>query len=105
MGNKIKQLAIALKLADPDGTLSLSNVAMFTVIGKLATMVQPDLAVLTAFGLALLNYNAKKFNIFKTKKVADQSEADKTKEQARIQRIEDELKNLINAQSFKNLGR
>jgi uncharacterized membrane protein len=50
----------SIKLFDPDNTLSLTNLAMMVVIGKLAFANELDWTVLTAFFLTLASYNTKK---------------------------------------------
>ncbi|HEY9661958.1 MAG TPA: hypothetical protein V6C65_26175 [Allocoleopsis sp.] len=59
--NKFIKFLKAVKLFDPDNTLSLSNVAMMTVIAKLATTQDLDWTVLTAFFFTLLNHNSRKW--------------------------------------------
>ncbi|MDQ3231618.1 MAG: hypothetical protein M3Q07_07340 [Pseudobdellovibrionaceae bacterium] len=51
----------SIKLYDPDDTLSLSNIAMMVLIGKLAVAQSLDWTVLTAFFITLLNHNSKKW--------------------------------------------
>jgi hypothetical protein len=51
----------AIKVFDPDNTLSLSNVAMMVIIGRLATTQQLDWTVLVGFFLTLLNHNSRKW--------------------------------------------
>ena len=77
----------ALKLFDPDNTLSLSNVAMMVVVFKLATAEGLDWTVLTAFFLTLLNHNARK--AFRAK-----SESKSIADQARLSQVEQAIQSV-----------
>lgn len=91
-------LLVRLKVFDPDGTLSLSNVTMMVLVGKLATSQALDWSTMTAFFLALLNHNAKK-HWARSKVAKEVGDADKLKA------LEAEVKSLSSAFNFKNLGR
>lgn len=58
--NKLLAFLKSAKILDQDETLSLSNVAMMVIIGRLALAQGIDWATLAAFFLALLNHNARK---------------------------------------------
>jgi hypothetical protein len=91
---RLTALLKALKIFDPDNTLSLSNIAMMVVIVKLATAQSLDWAVLTSFFLVLLNHNARK--AFRAK-----SESKTMADQDRLSHIEDTIRSVKNAIAFK----
>ena len=77
----------ALKLFDPDNTLSLSNVAMMVVVFKLAAAQSLDWTVLTAFFITLLNHNARK--AFRAK-----SESKSKADQDRLSQVEQAIQSV-----------
>lgn len=91
---RLTTLLKALKLMDPDNTLSLSNIAMMVVIVKLATTQTLDWTILTSFFLVLLNHNARK--AFRVK-----SESKTIADQDRLSMVEDALKSVKTALAFK----
>lgn len=72
---KTKQSLIALKIFDPDMTLSLTNVGVMVLIGKIATAPTIDWPTTASLMLALLAYNHKKILRSKEKARADDGAA------------------------------
>lgn len=59
---KVKRLLAFLRLTDCyDSNLSLTNIALMVVIGKVAFNPNPTLTELGVLLMGLLNYNAKKY--------------------------------------------
>ena len=94
--DKLLSLLKALKIFDPDNTLSLTNLALIVLIAKLTTAQQLPLEHLAALFMALVSYNGKKFLRYKTEKRTESTEKS-------IQNIQDQVKSLTSAVSLKNL--
>lgn len=90
----IPSILRALKIFDPDNSLSLTSIAMFVIIVKLALAPALDWAIITAFFITLLNYNTKKWfaKSKATKEVADKD---------RLSQLEDVVKSVKTALALK----
>lgn len=113
---KLNKFLIASKVCDPDGTLSLSNLAMFVLIIKLAVMPILDLPTLVAFAGVLLNHNAKKhWNKKKSDSEISQITAERNRQDAtaalsqaqsdEINKIKADILYLNSISNVKNLSR
>lgn len=88
--NKLKKLLVSLKIADPDNTLSLTNIGVLVLIVKIATANTIDWPTTASLMLALLAYNHKKMLRSKEKARAEDNEA-------QLKAIEDKVAELNKA--------
>lgn len=56
----LKKLLTALKITDPDNTISLTSIGVMIILAKIALAPTLDWATAATLLLALLSYNAKK---------------------------------------------
>lgn len=56
----LKKLLTALKITDPDNTISLTSIGVMIILAKIAWAPALDWATAATLLLALLSYNAKK---------------------------------------------
>ena len=77
--SRLPKLLVTLKVFDSDKTLSLTNLGVMIILGKIATAAVLDWTTAATLMLALLSYNTKK--ILRTKEKAKEVEAqDKLKD-------------------------
>lgn len=88
--SRLQKLLVTLKVFDPDYTLSLTNLGVTVLIGKIATASTIDWPTTASLMLALLAYNHKKILRSKEKAKADDAE-DKLKQ------VEDKIQELNKA--------
>lgn len=98
MNKKLEDLLIQLRIFDPDHTLSLTSILMGVLIVKIAVVPVLDVASVVTVLLALVNYNVKKFNHYKTRKTDDGVKQ-------KVERLETEVRSLINAAELTKLRR
>lgn len=98
MNKKLEDLLIQLRIFDPDRTLSLTSILMMVLITKIALVPVLDMASLGVILLTLVNYNLKKFNHYKTRKTDDGVKQ-------KVERLETEVRSLINAAELSKLRR
>lgn len=96
--HKLDNMLIKLKIFDVDGTLSITSLMMFVLIGKVAATSTMDWTIISAMFLGLANYNGKKW-FAKSKASKDLSD------KARIEAVEKEVKSLTSTISLKNMAR
>ena len=95
---------VKMRLFDPDNRMSLTSLAMFAVLIRLLWL-PPSWEILLELLLVLLNYNAKKaFKALSDARLL--SENDRIDDlKAELSRVNSELVKLIQASTFKQLGR
>jgi hypothetical protein len=82
----------AIKLFDRDGTLSLSNILLATLVVKIALAPTLDWAVTSTLALALLNYADKRYKGHAAQKAHTQELNNNNKLETRV----DELAQQVN---------
>ncbi len=92
------------QLLSADGNLSITNLALFVLIGKIAFMSVLDWTVLIAFLLALVNYNAKRYHSHVHQVQADLKTNATEAAKARVAKLEADMRQLLNVQSAQKLG-
>lgn len=99
----MKDFLKAMKILDADGTLCLSSLCLGASLVLIAA--QPGWQSITAFTLAILNFNAKKFFAFlKARKEAGDAQRIGAMD-AEICALKQEFLKLNAALTFKNIGR
>jgi hypothetical protein len=94
--NKLKSFLVAVKVFDAaDGSLSLTNLMMMVLIGKIAFTPSMDWTVVSSLFLALASYNLKKAF---AKNKADREVASQNQHaqsQSELESIKSELKSVV----------
>lgn len=90
LGNKLPKLLVILKVFDSDKTLSLTNIGVMIILGKIATAAVLDWVTASTLLLSLLSYNAKK--VLRGKEKA--AEAEST---SKLKEVEDKIAELNKA--------
>lgn len=92
----LNNLLSFLSAVNPDGKSSITNVAVMMTLAVNAA--QPSVYSVIALALALANYNAKRFGFYHYSKKESASEA-------RLERLESELKAVISMNEMRKIGR
>ena len=71
--SRLPKLLVILKVFDSDKTLSLTNLGVMIILGKIATAAVLDWTTAATLMLALLSYNAKK--VMRSKEKAAETES------------------------------
>lgn len=95
---RLSTFLVNAKVCDPDKTLSLTNLMMAVLIAKVAMSPELDAGTVASLFLALASYNGKKWlQRDKVKKSIEDTE--------KLNKLETEVRSLIQAQNLKGLGR
>lgn len=92
----IKQHLVSLKLFDPDGTLSLTNIAVMVLIAKIATASAIDWQVVSALLITLVSYGHKR-------QLNARRAADKEASSGIVQDLEQKVQELFTILNLKKL--
>ena len=88
--NKLKSLLKSLKILDPDLTLSLTNVAVMVLIGKIGFASNMDWPTVATLLLTLLSYNYKR-------KLNSDRAAQELADLSKLKEVEDKIAELNKA--------
>jgi hypothetical protein len=88
--SRLPKLLVTLKVFDSDKTLSLTNLGVMIILGKIATAAVLDWTTAATLMLALLSYNAKK--VMRSKEKAAEAESSDN-----LKALEDKIQELNKA--------
>jgi hypothetical protein len=86
IGTKMKVLLIALKILDPDNTISLTNIGVMVVLVKIGSAPTIDWPTISALLLSLLSYNFKR-KLNRDAETAEAEAANKLQELAQTESL------------------